>query len=256
MTIGLARKLLVTASAALFVAATLASSAQAALTISLQATDLTNGGPVLTASTTTNTLLAGGTAGDFDLSVTSNRNGSGNNTTGAQLSTTTFTVQNAGNNPSTIEILISATEYNLPVGSVILSSSASGSSAFYDASNSATLQSYVDTGNNGDNTFATTALGSMTATSGPQTGLPISGSLTGAYDFGTSATVKSSAFVTPTTGFSETQRLTITLNALDSVTLTLNSNLRAVPEPAPIAMALSSLPVLVGLLRNRRRSRA
>lgn len=108
------------------------------------------------------------------------------------------------------------------------------------AANLLTFQSYADTGNGQDS-----ATGISPGAQTPPVNL-----LGGSYSNDAVTTITSL-----TAPFSMTQTYALTLGAGAQIGWQANTTLSAVPEPAPIALALTGLPVL-GLLWARRRPRA
>jgi len=245
---------LLAAIAVLLCVSFVASSALAApLSVSIQIRDVTNapGSPTNFGPTPIGSgfSVSGVAVGSFTASVSSQAS---LGPTLSDLETNTIDVNNNGASPSTLEIIVSVQNYNLPAGPILgFSSSASGTSSAGINGQLAVLQSYADAGNS--------ALTLVGTTTGPQAGtLTGNAPPTKTYDFGASANVQTT-FVRGPGDFSITQVFLITLDAGAKANLTLSTAVTAAPLPSTAGLGVILMGGLsVGGLRrlNGRRSPA
>jgi len=217
----------------------------AALAISIQIRDVTNapGSPTTIGPTAIGSgfSVSGLAVGSFTASVASMASLA---PTVSDLETNTIDLNNNGASPSTLEVIVSVQNYNLPSGPILgLSSSASGTSSAGLAGQVAILQSYADAGNS-----ALTLVGTPT---GPQTGvLPGSTPPTQTYNFGATANLQTT-FVRGPGDFSITQVFLITLDAGKKANLTLSTAIAEAPVPSTAGLGVVLLGGLsVGGLRR------
>jgi hypothetical protein len=224
-------------------------SAFATLTTSYTAQDTGLGAPrslTTTGSNTFNTLTDSGTVGNFSISITVN---STNSPSSATLSTTEFDLDNKSSGTETIKILVTTTGYTtgVPSGSLVANFATSASSAAFAAADTQTNSSWFD---------ATNAAFGMATPLGSLTGTPIlSGTQAGDYAFPNNGTGPNVPVTAGTTPFSLTQELLVTLGANDSVTITINTAARPVPEPSTLGLAGLGALGLIGYGLRRRKAR-
>lgn len=207
-----------------------ATPARAAFEIALQENGVNGGAPTVVASGTNFTNLSwNGTYGDFTVEVLG---GSSHNAAALSdlLSSTTRVTNNSGDT-KTLKIIVSQTDYTLPVGSTLaVESGLGGSVSTGTLSMTNIFQAYADAGN--------TLFGTTDFTTGPQSGT-MNGST---FDTG-SAT----GLFSRTGSYSLTTVTTFTLSGGGVANFSSHENLNApvaVSAPAGVVLALTGIPLL------------
>jgi len=216
-------------------------SAFANIPLSWSATD--TGVPTTVTGSGTGFLSVGPTTvGNFSVQITANTSdpAGGSGTTPAsssQLSTTTFTISNNSSATDTLDLAVTGTGFSVKT-SDNASFSVSGSSSAYNPSV--------------DSTTANSTINGTPIPGGGMIGTPPLNGNTSTYTWSPSSNSGSLLFTNSST-FSIGQALDITLAANDSVTLTINTTVKAVPEPSSMAIAgLGALGMIGYGLRRRK----